>query len=302
MRAQKLIQPIGQIPFLHQVWLVLLALLLVGRPGFATDKASLVALDKAVAESVSDFHSDAVALNRAARDLASIPEWREPLWDRFTKGYFEGDPQNFRARDSVGANWIQYLDILADRNDLSEAQVKRVTDEMRRIYARPYNDLMGETFFIENGIKMLMHYPSSEHEDLCLAALDWGPTNVLDWLLCRVSETLAETGSEAALEKLKAAADKVNSQFPGGKAARSVEFEPNIQALESRLAAERAMASSSGPLVATLRERSATGKSNGEARRGEAESPRPSFAWEIAAVVAGAAGLFALLRYRPVKA
>ncbi len=301
MRAQKLIQPLGQVRFLHQVRLVLLALLLVGRPGFAIDDSSLAALNKAVAESVSDFHSDAAAVNRAAHDLASIPEWREPLWDRFTKGYFEGDPQNFRARDSVGANWVQYLDILADRNDLSEAQVKRVTDEMRRIYARPYTQLMGETFFIGAGIKMLMHYPSSEHEDLCLAALDWVPPDRLGTVLGRASESLASIGSEASLKKLKAAAALYNGRFPGGIAGRSDEFEPNIQALESRLAAERARASSSGSLVATLRERPTTGKSSGEESRGEAGSPRPSFAWEIAAVVAGAAGLFALLRYRPVK-
>ena len=284
--------------FLHRAGVIVLAFALFERSGLGVGDPSLAALDKAVAESVSDFHSDAALLSRASHDLASIPEWREPLWGRFTKGYFEGDPQNFRARDSVGANWIQYLDILADRNDLSEAQVKRVTDEMRRIYARPYTDLMGETYFIEAGIKMLKHYPSKEHEDLCLAAFDWGPTNVLDWLLCRVSDTLAEIGSEAALKKLKATADKVNGQFPGGKAARSVEFEPNIQALESRLSAKRARTKLLNPWVATGQTTGGSGRGNapGEEKRGELGTKPPSFVWEIVAVVIGAVGLIALLR------
>lgn len=135
------------------------------------------------------YMTDQARLDWASR-LSETPDITNKLYDLLWK-YADTSYSN-----EIG--WILFA--LGQRSDLSEAQLKKITDRIQSLAVGSIEKLpMEEQNFVSMGVRLLQKYPSSEHENIALMLLGKG-----DWLVTpSAAITLGKIGTKKSVEPLR---------------------------------------------------------------------------------------------------
>lgn len=158
------------------------------------------------------------------RKLHGTPNIGGRLCDLLWEFYLEGSDE--------GIGWI--IGALMARDDIPPTQLKRITDEMRRLASMSISDVqkMGVRNLLY-GVRILERYPSPEHEELAILLLNSEDTVVRS----NAATTLGRIGTERSREPMRKHYDPFRyiKTDPPHHGAQSFEAE---QMLLARLAAK----------------------------------------------------------------
>lgn len=156
------------------------------------------------------------------KKMAEMPGITTPLYDLLWK----------RVEGKYDVDIGQILIALASRPDLTEDQLKRITDRIRTLAAGSVSNLSAdETNFLWMGVQVLKKYPSPEHEDLALMLLEKDDES----LKSNAALTLGKIGTRKSVDPMRRFVDSRMNQIDPALRAAAIAKRPE----DPLLAAQR---------------------------------------------------------------